>query len=165
MIFVVENPIAETITDHCQPAISKIDLYVTVVLNVITDLYLMSIPLPVSCSLYTFRQFLTNSDDVACKHPDPTKGPPHRHVQRRCVRHDSRYPPLHSHYKGPSRRSTTSRILGSTGNLRRCDHRKYPNDIPRCPTSHTNDFRKCNFSLAKQFATSQLSSRPRRRFP
>ncbi|CAG8958079.1 hypothetical protein HYFRA_00000423 [Hymenoscyphus fraxineus] len=32
--------------NHCQPAISHIDLYVTVVLNVITDLYLMSIPLP-----------------------------------------------------------------------------------------------------------------------
>ncbi|KAK6541895.1 hypothetical protein TWF694_007672 [Orbilia ellipsospora] len=30
----------------CQPAISKIDCYVTVVLNVITDLYLMYIPLP-----------------------------------------------------------------------------------------------------------------------
>ncbi|KAG9232739.1 hypothetical protein BJ875DRAFT_68853 [Amylocarpus encephaloides] len=30
----------------CQPAISKIDLYVTVILNVLTDMYLMSIPLP-----------------------------------------------------------------------------------------------------------------------
>ncbi|EWC44270.1 hypothetical protein DRE_01096 [Drechslerella stenobrocha 248] len=30
----------------CQPAISKIDCYVTVVLNVLTDLYLMYIPLP-----------------------------------------------------------------------------------------------------------------------
>ncbi|EON70027.1 hypothetical protein W97_09293 [Coniosporium apollinis CBS 100218] len=30
----------------CQPAISKIDLYVTVVLNVLTDMYLLSIPLP-----------------------------------------------------------------------------------------------------------------------
>ncbi|KAI5801656.1 hypothetical protein DFH27DRAFT_482147 [Peziza echinospora] len=30
----------------CQPAVSKINLYVTVVLNVVTDLYLMSIPLP-----------------------------------------------------------------------------------------------------------------------
>ncbi|KAF3920374.1 hypothetical protein ABW20_dc0102364 [Dactylellina cionopaga] len=30
----------------CQPAVSKIDCYVTVVLNVITDLYLMYIPLP-----------------------------------------------------------------------------------------------------------------------
>lgn len=33
-------------TDFCQPAISKIDLYVTVVLNVLTDMYLMSIPMP-----------------------------------------------------------------------------------------------------------------------
>lgn len=32
--------------DFCQPAISKIDLYVTVILNVLTDLYLISIPLP-----------------------------------------------------------------------------------------------------------------------
>ncbi|EPE10544.1 short-chain dehydrogenase reductase sdr [Ophiostoma piceae UAMH 11346] len=30
----------------CQPAISRIDIFVTVVLNVLTDLYLMSIPLP-----------------------------------------------------------------------------------------------------------------------
>ncbi|KAH6632195.1 hypothetical protein F5144DRAFT_244773 [Chaetomium tenue] len=30
----------------CQPAISKIDIFVTVVLNVVTDLYLMSIPIP-----------------------------------------------------------------------------------------------------------------------
>lgn len=32
--------------DVCQPAISKIDLYVTVILNVLTDVYLMSIPMP-----------------------------------------------------------------------------------------------------------------------
>lgn len=32
--------------DVCQPAISKIDIYVTVILNVLTDLFLMSIPLP-----------------------------------------------------------------------------------------------------------------------
>ncbi|KAL2267178.1 hypothetical protein VTJ83DRAFT_4455 [Remersonia thermophila] len=30
----------------CQPAISKIDIFVTVVLNVLTDIYLMSIPIP-----------------------------------------------------------------------------------------------------------------------
>ncbi|KAL2169069.1 hypothetical protein VTG60DRAFT_6491 [Thermothelomyces hinnuleus] len=30
----------------CQPAISKIDIFVTVVLNVVTDIYLMSIPIP-----------------------------------------------------------------------------------------------------------------------
>lgn len=35
-------------TDICQPAISKIDCLVTVVLNVATDIYLISIPLPVS---------------------------------------------------------------------------------------------------------------------
>lgn len=34
--------------DFCQPAVSKIDIYVTVVLNVATDLYLISIPAPVS---------------------------------------------------------------------------------------------------------------------
>lgn len=32
--------------NFCQPAISRIDIYVTVVLNVVTDLYLMSIPIP-----------------------------------------------------------------------------------------------------------------------
>lgn len=32
--------------DICQPAISKIDIYVTVILNVLTDLFLMSIPTP-----------------------------------------------------------------------------------------------------------------------
>ncbi|KAK4150035.1 hypothetical protein C8A00DRAFT_37367 [Chaetomidium leptoderma] len=30
----------------CQPAISEIDIFVTVVLNVLTDIYLMSIPIP-----------------------------------------------------------------------------------------------------------------------
>jgi hypothetical protein len=38
------------VTDHhqdfCQPAISRIDIFVTVVLNVLTDVYLMCIPLP-----------------------------------------------------------------------------------------------------------------------
>lgn len=33
--------------DHCQPAISHIDLFVTVILNVLTDAYLLSIPIPV----------------------------------------------------------------------------------------------------------------------
>ncbi|KAJ5560456.1 hypothetical protein N7513_002855 [Penicillium frequentans] len=32
--------------NHCQPAVSKIDIYVTVVLNVVTDIYLISIPAP-----------------------------------------------------------------------------------------------------------------------
>ncbi|OAA65565.1 hypothetical protein SPI_02352 [Niveomyces insectorum RCEF 264] len=32
--------------NFCQPAISRIDIFVTVVLNVVTDVYLLSIPLP-----------------------------------------------------------------------------------------------------------------------
>ncbi|KAK0666826.1 hypothetical protein QBC41DRAFT_280275 [Cercophora samala] len=32
--------------NHCQPAISNIDIFVTLALNVITDIYLMSIPIP-----------------------------------------------------------------------------------------------------------------------
>ncbi|KAK4169641.1 hypothetical protein QBC43DRAFT_37082 [Cladorrhinum sp. PSN259] len=32
--------------NFCQPAISKVDIFVTVILNVITDMYLMSIPIP-----------------------------------------------------------------------------------------------------------------------
>jgi hypothetical protein len=32
--------------DYCQPAISNIDIFVTVVLNAATDLYLLSIPVP-----------------------------------------------------------------------------------------------------------------------
>lgn len=34
--------------DLCQPAISRLDCLVTVVLNVITDAYLITIPIPVS---------------------------------------------------------------------------------------------------------------------
>lgn len=37
-----------SLSDHCQPAVSNIDIYVTVVLNVATDIYLISIPAPVS---------------------------------------------------------------------------------------------------------------------
>lgn len=33
-------------SNYCQPAISRIDIFMTVVLNVLTDFYLMSIPLP-----------------------------------------------------------------------------------------------------------------------
>jgi hypothetical protein len=33
--------------NYCQPAVSKIDIYVTVTLNVATDIYLISIPTPV----------------------------------------------------------------------------------------------------------------------
>ncbi|KAK4442079.1 hypothetical protein QBC34DRAFT_313847 [Podospora aff. communis PSN243] len=32
--------------NFCQPAISKVDIFVTLILNVITDIYLMSIPIP-----------------------------------------------------------------------------------------------------------------------
>lgn len=38
--------LTHTLTDFCQPAISRIDIIVTVVLNVLTDIYLMSIPIP-----------------------------------------------------------------------------------------------------------------------
>jgi hypothetical protein len=43
--------IDRTRLDHCQPAVSKIDIYVTVVLNVATDVYLISIPAPVSTQI------------------------------------------------------------------------------------------------------------------
>ncbi|KAL3449236.1 hypothetical protein BJX65DRAFT_306293 [Aspergillus insuetus] len=33
--------------NYCQPAVSKIDVYVTVTLNVATDIYLISIPMPI----------------------------------------------------------------------------------------------------------------------
>lgn len=33
-------------TDSCQPAVSKIDIFVTVSLNVVTDAYLLTIPIP-----------------------------------------------------------------------------------------------------------------------
>lgn len=33
-------------TNFCQPAVSQIDIFMTVVLNVLTDFYIMSIPLP-----------------------------------------------------------------------------------------------------------------------
>lgn len=37
--------------NYCQPAVSQIDVYVTVTLNVATDVYLISIPTPVCCLL------------------------------------------------------------------------------------------------------------------
>lgn len=47
--------------NYCQPAVSHIDVYVTVVLNVATDVYLISIPTPVSSpSLYPVLP-MTNS--------------------------------------------------------------------------------------------------------
>lgn len=48
MYTVLERPAVSNISpDHCQPAVSKIDIYVTVVLNVSTDIYLITIPAPV----------------------------------------------------------------------------------------------------------------------
>jgi hypothetical protein len=32
--------------NYCQPAVSRIDIFMTLIFNVLTDLYLMSIPLP-----------------------------------------------------------------------------------------------------------------------
>jgi hypothetical protein len=40
--------------NYCQPAVSKIDVYVTVTLNVATDVYLISIPTPVSGLPYRY---------------------------------------------------------------------------------------------------------------
>ena len=40
------NDHSDIFPDFCQPAISKIDIFVTVVLNVLTDIYLLSIPIP-----------------------------------------------------------------------------------------------------------------------
>lgn len=51
---------SNNLVDYCQPAVSKIDIYVTVVLNVLTDLYLISIPAPVSLSTSMPRVSLTS---------------------------------------------------------------------------------------------------------
>lgn len=40
--------------NYCQPAVSKIDVYVTVTLNVATDMYLITIPTPVR-PLHSYR--------------------------------------------------------------------------------------------------------------
>jgi hypothetical protein len=58
-------------TDICQPAVSKIDIYVTVVLNVATDLYLISIPAPVCKSLFQLSMALQNSPQC---YPDALQG-------------------------------------------------------------------------------------------
>lgn len=47
----LQDRASDYLLDYCQPAVSKIDIYVTVVLNVATDLYLISIPAPVRLSL------------------------------------------------------------------------------------------------------------------
>lgn len=39
--------------NYCQPAVSKIDVYVTVILNVATDMYLITIPTPVRLILFS----------------------------------------------------------------------------------------------------------------
>ncbi|EKG15676.1 Protein of unknown function DUF3129 [Macrophomina phaseolina MS6] len=46
-------------SNFCQPAISKLNLYTTVVLNITTDIYLMSIPVPMlwKANLVTWRKF------------------------------------------------------------------------------------------------------------
>jgi hypothetical protein len=49
---------AKSCLDFCQPAISKIDIFVTVVLNVLTDVYLLTIPIPMlwNSSLPLFKK-------------------------------------------------------------------------------------------------------------
>lgn len=51
-------PADELGPDRCQPAISRINIFVTVVLNVLTDLYLLSVPVPMlwSAKLPTFKK-------------------------------------------------------------------------------------------------------------
>lgn len=58
---------SNNLEDYCQPAVSKIDIYVTVVLNVVTDLYLISIPAPVSLSTSMPGVSLTNVIEDACQ--------------------------------------------------------------------------------------------------
>jgi hypothetical protein len=41
--------------NFCQPAVSKIDVFVTVTLNVATDIYLLTIPMPVRLAALTRR--------------------------------------------------------------------------------------------------------------
>lgn len=57
--------------DLCQPAVSKIDIYVTVVLNVSTDMYLISIPAPVFLSQTIPTTLATNLTTVALQSPSP----------------------------------------------------------------------------------------------
>lgn len=37
------------LADRCQPAVSRLQVAVLITLNISTDFYLMSVPLPVSC--------------------------------------------------------------------------------------------------------------------
>ena len=62
-----------TLTDHCQPAISHINLFVTLILNVLTDVYLLSIPIPVGLLIWSNfsrgRPSLTKILPSSCGNP------------------------------------------------------------------------------------------------
>lgn len=51
--------------NYCQPAVSHIDVYVTVVLNVATDVYLISIPTPV-CHSLTLDKYIYIQPRLIC---------------------------------------------------------------------------------------------------
>ena len=51
------------IADHCQPAISKLQVAVLITLNITTDFYLMSIPIPVGTSFDFGKIKLTLQQD------------------------------------------------------------------------------------------------------
>lgn len=98
--------------DYCQPAVSKIDLYVTVVLNVVTDAYLLSIPLPVSCYLHIhFSQHglfpqkqgnadLIQPDAVESEYAKEKEVFPYCDIQRRYFCYDGRSAEVCSHPYG-----------------------------------------------------------------
>ena len=56
--FISSRPLIST--DRCQPAISKLQVAVLITLNISTDFYLMSVPLPVSC--VPFQLFQHHAD-------------------------------------------------------------------------------------------------------
>jgi hypothetical protein len=58
--------------NYCQPAVSHIDVYVTVVLNVATDLYLITIPTPVRLA-QIYPNTIAN-DDRCCSKPGSPGG-------------------------------------------------------------------------------------------
>lgn len=137
--------------DHCQPAVSKIDIYVTVVLNVSTDIYLISIPAPVHPP-YPLPTTLTRTDAIQSPSPVARKDRTPHPLQRRPLCHDGRNPPLHSNRHctplpspplHPIHRLTTpersqrrrpSRQLGMPGNLCCGRNRQRAHDIPGFPT-------------------------------
>ena len=58
--------------NYCQPAVSHIDVYVTVTLNVATDLYLISIPFPVpSLPMPSLFYVDTNPSPDSLQSPSP----------------------------------------------------------------------------------------------